>query len=338
MVTFTCSTCNSYRNWSYEADLGKKYTRLTNQMGPFREISIDPLGPVVVKAFPGSRKHVKCYPLMIKCINSAAVQLILMESMETKQVVLSLLRLETRYGDIQAISRDSGTNLLEGNLNPKTEDENRLFNIIKDYTAPVDAQFRNYSERSTGLIKKYLKQACGIEKNDTIPVMLRSEIEFLLDMAASMVNRIPYAFSRDMVIISPADTLFMGPKWDFLPQTKSKLRSINDMVSNLKIHKKEMEKIRDEHLIHELENAKLKTKKQGRITGDIKPEVGDLVLIRNEGKTDYDRYGVIDSILTPQTIKIRTRTGMVTRPTSITIPISPKCLIGDGTLKVKKNE
>jgi hypothetical protein len=275
---------------------------------------------------------------MIKCINSAAVQLILMESMETKQVVLSLLRLETRYGDIQAISRDSGTNLLEGNLNPKTEDENRLFNIIKDYTAPVDAQFRNYSERSTGLIKKYLKQACGVEKNDTIPVMLRSEIEFLLDMAASMVNRIPYAFSRDMVIISPADTLFLGPKWDFLPQTKSKLRSINDMVSNLKVHKKEMEKIRDEHLIHELESAKLKTKKQGRITGEIKPEVGDLVLIRNEGKTDYDRYGVIDSILTPQTIKIRTRTGMVTRPTSITIPISPKCLIGDGTLKVKKSE
>ena len=168
--------------------------------------------------------------------------------------------------------------------------------------------------------------------------MLRSEVEFLLDMTASMVNRIPYAFSRDMVVISPADTLFMGPKWDFLPQTKSKLRSINDMVSNLKIHKKEMEKIQDEHLIHELESAKLKTKKQGRITGDIKPEVGDLVLIRNDGKTDYDRYGVIDSILTPQTLKIRTRTGVVTRPTSITIPISPKCLIGDGTLKVKKNE
>ena len=113
--------------------------RSSNQTGPFREISIDPLEAVLVKAFSGSRKHVKCYPLMIKCINSAAVQIILMESMETKQVVISLLRLETRYGDIQAISRDSGTNLLEGNLNPKTEDENRLFNIIRDYTAPVDA-------------------------------------------------------------------------------------------------------------------------------------------------------------------------------------------------------
>ena len=175
---------------------------------------------------------------------------------------MSLLRLETRYGNIQAISRDSGTNLLEANLNPKTEDEDRLFNLIKDYTAPVDAQFRNYSERSTGLIKKYLRQACGVEKNQSIPIMLRSEIEFLMDMAASMVNRIPYAFSRDLVIISPADTLFLGPKRDFLPQTKSKLRSINDMISNLKIHKREMEKIRDEHLIHELEDANFRTNKQ----------------------------------------------------------------------------
>ena len=71
-----------------------------------------------------------------------------------------------------------------------------------------------------------------------------------MDMAASRVNRIPYAFSRDLVIISPADTLFLGLKWDFLPQTKSKLRSINDMISNLKIHKRDMKKIRDEHLIH----------------------------------------------------------------------------------------
>jgi hypothetical protein len=43
--------------------------------------------------------------------------------------------------------------------------------------APVDAQFRNYCERSTGLINKYLRQACGVEKTEGIPSMLRSEIE-----------------------------------------------------------------------------------------------------------------------------------------------------------------
>jgi hypothetical protein len=179
-----------------------------------------------------------------------------------------------------------------------------------------------------------LRQSCGIEKKEGIPTMLRSEMEFLMDMAASMVNRIPYAFSNDLVMISPAD---VGPKWDYIPQTKSRLKSINDMISNLRIHKKEMEQIRNEHLIMELEEAQIKTKKIGRITGNIHPTEGDLVLIRNDGKQDYDRYGIVEQIISPQTLKIRTRNGTIERPTSITIPISAKCLIGSTNLKNKTN-
>ena len=127
-----------------------------------------------------------------------------MESMETKAVIMALLRLETRYGDIEGISRDSGSNMLEENLNPKTDDGQRLFSLVKDYTAPIDGQFRNYSERSTSLLKKYMRQSCGVEKKEGIPTMLRSEMEFLMDMAAAMVNRIPYAYSNDLLMISPA--------------------------------------------------------------------------------------------------------------------------------------
>ena len=36
-------------------------------------------------------------------------------------VVLAQLRLEARYGEIKIIARNSGTNLLEGNLNPKVD-------------------------------------------------------------------------------------------------------------------------------------------------------------------------------------------------------------------------
>ena len=162
-------------------------------------------------------------------------------------------------------------------------------------------------------------------------------MEYLLETAASIVNRIPYALSKDMIHVCPADTLFVGPKWDYLPVVKSKLRSINDMVSNLRIHKEEMEKIRNEHLIYELEEAAMKIKKEGRIQGEIKPSIGDLVLIRSEKKTDYDKYGVITNIPTPQTLEISTRNGKVIRPWSITIPISPKCIIGDGTLRNKKD-
>ena len=47
--------------------------------------------------------------------------------------------------------------------------------------------------------------------------------------------------------------MFEGSKWDYLPVVKSKMRSINDMVLNLRIHKEEMEKIREKHLNLELE-------------------------------------------------------------------------------------
>ena len=59
--------------------------------------------------------------------------------------------------------------------------------------------------------------------------------------------------------------------------------------------------------------------------------------IRSEKKTDYDKNGVITSIPSPKTLEMRTRNGIVIRPWSITIPISPKSIIGDGTLRSKKD-
>ena len=53
-LTFTCSTCNAWRNWSYSPKLGDKYITLNNIVGPFREISIDPLGPIIIK--PGKQE------------------------------------------------------------------------------------------------------------------------------------------------------------------------------------------------------------------------------------------------------------------------------------------
>ena len=63
MLNFTCSTCNAYRTWTYEAEMGNKYTKMHTSIGPFKEISMDSLGPCTVKSFPGSRKRVKVWPL-----------------------------------------------------------------------------------------------------------------------------------------------------------------------------------------------------------------------------------------------------------------------------------
>ena len=75
------------------------------------------------------------------------------------------------------------------------------------------------------------------------------------------------------------------------------------MIANLRLHQDEIRKIRNDQLIYELEEANKAVKKTGNVTGGIHPTIGDLVLIRSETKSgDYDKYGVIQEILSPQTL------------------------------------
>ena len=76
-------------------------------------MSIDPLGHLEVKAFLKSRKVVKAWPLLARCLDTGAVLCLLMESMETKSVVNSLLRLQLRVGRIEKICMDQRTNMIE---------------------------------------------------------------------------------------------------------------------------------------------------------------------------------------------------------------------------------
>ena len=94
---------------------------------------------------------------------------------------------------------DRGTNLLKEYLNPKVEisDRTRLFGVIQDYSAPVDYQYRNYCKRSVGLVKKYLPQACGLEKKEALPLMLKSEMEYLLEKAAVIVYALQIRCLKD---------------------------------------------------------------------------------------------------------------------------------------------
>ena len=151
-ITLTCPTCNGNRKWTYESILGNKYTKLEVQAKPFRDISIDILGEMKVKPHATSRGTVKNYPLVIKCMNSGAITVQLMEESKTKDVILALLRLETRWGKINMITRDAGTNLLVGNLNPKIESQDpeakRLLGNVEERVCEMDAQYRNYVERS----------------------------------------------------------------------------------------------------------------------------------------------------------------------------------------------
>ena len=72
-----------------------------------------------------------------------------------------------------------------GNLNPKTKDGQRLFNIVTDITHHVDSQFRNYVDWLVATLKEFIRQACGLTRQESFPTLIRSEAELLFERAAT---------------------------------------------------------------------------------------------------------------------------------------------------------
>ena len=99
--------------WCYEQELGKIYVKLDEFDHPFQNISVDPLGHMEVKAFSKSRKIMKVWLLLIRCVDTGTVLYLIMESMESKSVVNAHLRLQLKMGRIDRVSVDGGTNLIE---------------------------------------------------------------------------------------------------------------------------------------------------------------------------------------------------------------------------------
>ena len=68
---------------------------------------------------------------------------ILMDSMKSKSVIITLLRVQLRFGRIEKVCKDQGTNLTE--VDRLVAGSNGL-DEVKD--APVEGHYRNYIERS----------------------------------------------------------------------------------------------------------------------------------------------------------------------------------------------
>ena len=162
------------------------------QAKPFSLVSIDPLGSISCHPTKGSRNTVKLYHLMIVCRSTGATQVYLMEGSETSDIILALLRLENCFGTtLKMIIVDASTNLLEQNVNPeikrelweeKGKEKKRLFASMTTVAHPVNSQFRNYCERNTSIIKKWMRQATMIGRKVTFPVLNRVEWEYILEM------------------------------------------------------------------------------------------------------------------------------------------------------------
>ena len=68
-------------------------------------------------------------------------------------------------------------------------------------------------------------------------------------------------------------------------------------------------------------------KSTGTIKKHVSPTVGDLIMFKNDNKHNKTEYGRIKWLVSTQTLEIQTRRGLVLRPTSLTVPLAPACLM-----------
>ena len=111
------------------------------------------------------------------------------------------------------------------------------------------------------------------------------------------------------------------------PHTRDSIQAetVNMMMQRLKRHADMIKEIRKRTLEAEIEKFKMQNKKDGRLTIDVKPTVGDIVLIKDEEKYGYSKFGVVSGIPSEQTLTIKVKSGRgiveIQRPSSITVPL-----------------
>ena len=152
----------------------------------------------------------------------------------------------------------------------------------------------------------------------------------MLSIAGKLVNDIPLGKSPDNLFICPNDILGRGGGCIRIRETASRLATVNMMMQRLKRHADMIKDIRRKTLEAEIEKFRAQNKKEGRLAIDVKPSIGDIVLVRDDEKYGYSKFGVVTAIPSQQTLTIKVKSGKgiveIQRPSSITTPLVAQSL------------
>ena len=127
----TCVTCKKNRLLHYIAPIGMSDTRMLPTVHPFSMISVEPITswPIIL---PDSL--IKKLPILIvMCLQTGFVWHKILYDWTTKSFTLAIMILQYRYGKVQSIVSDKGSNMIPGKLNPGITvdgEEKRLMSLV----------------------------------------------------------------------------------------------------------------------------------------------------------------------------------------------------------------
>ena len=267
----TCPLCLRSQEKKYALRLGKHYAGLKSSSNLFEEVFVDPVFPVKVTMYEGSKRPRVVQTLLVVCKNTLVTAILPMDRKRRSDVVNALARLEARTGT--KVRRVYG-------------DAAQIFNIEDGFIADgiEIVQLRKYgqsgnlAERKMAEVRLIIDRALSKTPSESIrKTFTWIQLLCFLSLIENLVNQIPYMGGMGGRGLSP-DHFFRIHKYikhdntrfsdnhEFLPLTCE--------WENVQFYVDECRKLRDEILIQKARNY-------GQVARgtDIEPSVGDVAFL-----------------------------------------------------------
>ena len=198
-VSRQCQKCILRRKELTNQRMGDLPERKLDVCPPFTNVTLDLAGPILVKAMVNSRANMKVWPLVIVCMNTGAVQILLMHNYGAEAFLLQWSHFTSLRGNPRKVVSDKGSQLTKSarwvSWTDKEDPSQWDWNFIKDSTArqntswefvPAACQWRNgLSKNHVKILKQTL--ALTLDKN----TLNYAELQTLLVSISNTMNDRP---------------------------------------------------------------------------------------------------------------------------------------------------
>ena len=228
-VRESCLTCRSIRRKTAELRMLNHPEARTILAPPFYIAQMDTVFGFKAQVFKNARKTVKVYALIICCLLTGATNILVIEGLETRDVLQGIERHATRHGMPSVLYVDNGTNLIAlqhatfsvRDLNCQLLDS---YGIQVRVSNAKSHEERGRVEARVRILRKMLVKL-GIKTETTLSVL---QWENLFSRISNMINDLPIAKCTRSNLTDPG--------WDIITPNRlilgrNNMRSIEGCIS-----------------------------------------------------------------------------------------------------------
>ena len=228
-VRQTCQVCRSIRRKTVELRMLNHPAARTILAPPYYIAQMDTVFGFRAQVFKNARKTVKIYALIICCLLTGATNILVIEGLETKDVLQAIERHATRHGMPSVLYVDNGTNLIAlqhatfsvRDLNCQLSDS---YGIQVRVSNAKSHEERGRVEARVKIMRGMLEKLC-IKADAVLSVL---QWENLFSRISNMINDLPIAKCTRSNVTDPG--------WDIITPNRlllgrNNMRSIEGWIS-----------------------------------------------------------------------------------------------------------